>query len=148
MNPSKNDQSQQTHPADSPKTRGSGKGLIIGLVLAIVLVLVVAAVLFAKNRNDQAVNANPAATIDISKTSFSPATVKIKKGQSVTWVNNDSVPHQVAADPYPTHASLPELHSTSLNQGDSYTFTFENKGTFTYQDPLYPTTLKATVVVE
>ena len=148
MNPSNNDQSQKAQPADGRAKPRSGKWLIIGLVLAIVLVLAVAAVLFVKNRNDQAVNANPAATIDISKTAFSPATVKIKKGQSVTWVNDDTVPHQVAADPYPTHASLPELHSTSLNQGDSYTFTFEKKGTFTYQDPLYPTTLKATVVVE
>jgi len=148
MNPSNNDQSQKAQPTDGQSKPRSGKWLIIGLVLAIVLVLAVAAVLFAKNRNDQAANANPAATVDISKTSFAPTTVKIKKGQSVTWVNNDTVPHQVAADPYPTHASLPELHSTSLNQGDSYTFTFEKKGTFTYQDPLYPTTLKATVVVE
>ena len=148
MNPSNNDQPQHAHPTDASAKTRSGKGLIIGLVLAVVLVLIVATVLFVKNRNDNAVNANPAATINIGKTSFAPATVKIKKGQSVTWVNEDTVPHQVAADPYPTHASLPELHSTSLNQGDSYTFTFENKGKFTYQDPLYPTTLKGTVIVE
>ncbi len=146
MNPN-TDQPQQ-HADSNVPARHSGKWLVIGLVVAIVLVLVVASVLFMKNRNDQAVNANPAATIDITKTSYTPGTVTIKKGQSVTWVNNDTVPHQIAADPYPTHSSLPELHSSSLNQGDSYTFTFENKGTFTYQDPLYPTTLKATVVVE
>lgn len=80
---------------------------------------------------------------------FSPATIKIKKGQSVKWVNNSGALHQIASDPHPAHDTLPGLFAPDpINSGDSYTFTFDQAGTYTYHDHLRPFDLKGTVIVE
>lgn len=84
----------------------------------------------------------------ITKDGFSPITIQIKKGDSVTWTNKDSSIHQVAADPYPSHSSLPPLDSGPLNANDSYNFPFEKSGTYTYHDEINPLKLKGTVIVK
>jgi plastocyanin len=90
-----------------------------------------------------------AAQVDLSDMGVIPAVVKIKKGQSVTWTNKSSTLHEIAADPFPTKATLSELDSQdALAQGDSFTFTFDKPGTYTYHDQLNPLASKGTVVVE
>lgn len=37
-------------------------------------------------------------SVSIGSTAFSPAQVKVKAGDSVTWTNNDTVPHTVTFD--------------------------------------------------
>lgn len=89
------------------------------------------------------------ATVTITKTGFVPATIKIKKGQQVTWTNTDTKDHQVSADPHPSHSSLPNLSETSkILPQESMSFTFEKTGTYGYHDELNPLTLKGTVIVE
>lgn len=131
----------------TPRKRGPGKWLVAALIL---VVIGVASVLLIQNRAKQGAEAETnVATVQITDSAFVPETIKIKQGQSVTWVNNGSNLHQVAADPYPSHSKLPSLFSEeSLDQNESYTFTFDKAGTYTYHDPLNPTSLKATVIVE
>lgn len=87
--------------------------------------------------------------IVITKDGFSPATVRVQKGTTVTWTNQDDSPHQVTSDPHPTHEALPGLDSEeALAKGDSFSFTFEQPGTFTYHDHLNPLKLLGTVIVE
>jgi plastocyanin len=88
------------------------------------------------------------AQVEITKNSFSPATLKIAKGDIVVWTNKDTSPHQVASDPYPSNDTVPGLLSDSLATGDSFSFAFDNTGTFTYHDNLNPLKLKGTIVVE
>src|SRR5947207_3040177 len=59
----------------------------------------------------------------ITSKGFLPQAIKIKKGEQIKWVNQDTSAHQIAADPYPNHASLPGLFSLALLSNDSYTFT-------------------------
>lgn len=128
------------------RKRTPGRWLVASVVL---LAVGVASVLLIQNKAKQGVQAEPVATVQITASGFVPETIKIKQGESVTWVNTDTAPHQIAADPLPSHSKLPSLVTDqSLNQNESFTFTFDKKGTYTYHDPLNPDALKATVIVE
>jgi len=88
------------------------------------------------------------ARVSITKAGFTPSTIQIEKGVQVTWTNNDSSPHRVASDPYPTHTSLPALDSEILAPKESFSFIFEKMGTFTYHDHLKPLKIRGTVIVK
>jgi plastocyanin len=50
------------------------------------------------------------ATITISASGVAtPKTVTVAQGAQVTFVNNDSIPHQMFSDPHPEHTDCPEL---------------------------------------
>lgn len=95
---------------------------------------------------------SPAATqsenmVTLIDSGFSPSTITIKSGQSVTFVNNSSSPARVASDPHPIHNGYPGLDALKgSNPGESYTFTFTKVGTFGYHNHLNPST-KGTVIV-
>ena len=65
------------------------------------------------------------ASVSIAGFSFSPATLRVKKGATVTWTNTDSAPHTVTGD-------QGGETSGTLAQGQSYSFTFDALGTFPY----------------
>lgn len=89
------------------------------------------------------------AQVTITSTGFVPAVINIKPGQQVIWINQDKVLHQVAADPHPTHTSLPGFDSAEPSKTkETYAFTFEKSGTFTYHDHLNPLKFKGTVIVK
>lgn len=89
------------------------------------------------------------AEVAITKDTFEPSTLKIKKGTQVTWTNKDNLPHQVASGPHPTHTILDGFDSLDpLNTSDSYSFIFDVSGEFSYHDHLNPSSLKGLVVVE
>jgi plastocyanin len=78
--------------------------------------------------------ANQAAnTITIKADGFSPATITVKKGSPVVWQNSDSSQH--AIDPA---AGSSGPHSPPLKQGESYTYTFKDKGQYKYIDVMAP----------
>ena len=80
------------------------------------------------------------ATASIANFAFSPSVITVKKNTKVTWTNNDSVPHTVTSD------SGTLLSSTTLNTGDTYSFTFTQTGTYSYHCTIHPM-MKGTVVV-
>lgn len=76
-------------------------------------------------------------TITITSQGFNPPTITIKKGESVTWVNNDTVNHQVNSDNHPTHLLYPILNKVGLiKPSESKSLTFDTAGTYTYHDHL------------
>jgi plastocyanin len=70
-------------------------------------------------------------TVNIYSTSFSPKSVTITAGDTIKWVNRDSANHQIYAD----HG---QFISPILKKGQSYSFTFNAAGTYTYKDELHP----------
>jgi len=50
------------------------------------------------------------ATITITATGVAPKQVEIPVGGRVAFVNNDSVPHEMASDPHPVHTDCPPLN--------------------------------------
>jgi plastocyanin len=89
------------------------------------------------------------AQVSILKEGFTPQTITIAKNQQVTWINQDENPHQVASDPHPIHDGLAGFDSEEpLAKGDSFSFIFEEVGTYTYHDHLNPSTIKGIVIVK
>jgi len=66
-----------------------------------------------------------AAAVEIKNFAFNPANLQIAVGTTVTWTNNDSVGHTVTAD-------NGTFDSGTLRQGDKFSFTFNEAGTFAY----------------
>ena len=90
------------------------------------------------------------ATMAVSITSngsfaFSPATITIKVGTTVTWTNTTSAPHTVTSDDGTTFDS--GLNTPIGANGGTYSFTFTKAGTFTYHCQIHPF-MKATVIVQ
>jgi plastocyanin len=79
------------------------------------------------------------ATITMTGSGVSSSNVTIAVGQSVTFVNNDNRPHEIASDPHPIHGSCPSIESGlgQLAPGQSRsTQGFANAGRCTYHDHL------------
>jgi len=88
-------------------------------------------------------------TVAYTDQGFSPKSVTIEQGQTVTWVNQSSRDMWVASGAHPTHMLY---DGTSLNEhctlnaetpfdacraqspGASYSFTFNKEGTWKYHD--------------
>jgi plastocyanin len=59
-------------------------------------------------------------TISITSLGVTPKSVTISRGSQVTFVNNDSRPHDMESDPHPEHTDCPEINSVgTLNPGQS-----------------------------
>jgi plastocyanin len=79
------------------------------------------------------------ATVTIDNFSFSPETLTIKPGTTVTFVNHDDIPHSIVAVDK-------AFRSRALDTDDSYEFTFTTAGDFDYFCGLHPH-MKAKIVV-
>jgi plastocyanin len=53
----------------------------------------------------------PTLTITITPNGANPKTLTVAAGSQVTFVNNDSIDHQMYSDPHPEHTDCPELDS-------------------------------------
>ncbi len=96
------------------------------------------------------VEANTKAEVIVSITSsgFSPASITVEAGTTVTFVNNDTIPHWPASNPHPVHTTLSAFDSKGKVQpGDSYSYTFTDEGTWKYHCHLRPG-LTGEVIVE
>jgi plastocyanin len=78
-------------------------------------------------------------TATIEGFAFNPGTIEISAGTTVTWTNNDSAPHTVTAEGG-------AFQSGRLNQGDTFSFTFDEPGTYTYYCEFHPN-MSGTVIV-
>jgi plastocyanin len=85
--------------------------------------------------------ASPAAVVSIDNFTFTPPTVTVKAGTTVTWTNKDDIPHGIAA----TNNTFPR--SKALDTDDSYSFTFTTPGTYQYFCYVHPH-MTGTIVVQ
>ena len=86
--------------------------------------------------------------VKISSAGFLPKEITIKKGEEVTWVNEDSSGHQVNSAIHPTHQIYPPLNSVGLlESGEKKSLSFPDAGVYKYHDHLNPT-LFGSVTVE
>ncbi len=102
--------------------------------------------------------------ISIKSFAFNPATVEVAKGTTVTWTNEDPINHTVTTGtPPPSGPPLPSgaspTPSPSLSTGDgrinsgriqatsTFSFTFNEVGTFTYFCAVHPR-MVATITVK
>lgn len=141
------------------------KGLLIGIIVVVVIIIIGGFLIFRGGGTSSSAMTPPpipnvptpsvnnptpsnsgssgAAThsVDIANFAFSPASLTINAGDSVTWTNKDSTAHTVTSD------SGSELNSGTLRPGDTYSQTFNTKGEFDYHCSIH-TSMKAKVIVQ
>lgn len=79
-------------------------------------------------------------TITMKNFAFQPAKKTIPKGSSVTWVNHDDAEHNVVAGDG-------AFSSNYLKRDQSFSYTFESSGTFSYKCANHPS-MTATIIVQ
>ena len=79
--------------------------------------------------------------VDIRDFAYNPDPVEVPVGGTVTWTNQDSAPHTA------TGQDRDVLQSGTLNQGESYSQTFNEAGEYEYFCEFHPN-MNGTVVVQ
>lgn len=80
--------------------------------------------------------ASEQATITYSDNGFSPASLTVKSGTTVTVKNTSSRTVQFDSDPHPAHTDDKDLNAGIIEPGKSTTFVAVNKGNFGYHNHL------------
>ncbi len=80
--------------------------------------------------------------MDIKDFSFSQKSLRIKKGTTVTWTNRDTAKHDITPDTETDAFKSSKL----LAKGESYSFTFDTAGKYSYICSPHPY-MKASVEV-
>ncbi|MEI6266466.1 MAG: cupredoxin family copper-binding protein [bacterium] len=124
------------------------KNIIYVIIAVVIGVLAVGGYFVFRNNgnntnNSQKQTTTPTAaettnSVRIKDFAFSPSEIKVKKGTTVTWKNEDSATHKIKSDAF---------ESGDLATGDTYQFKFESTGTFSYICSIHPS-MKGTVTVE
>ena len=99
--------------------------------IALLAVLSAAASLAPNPRAPAAEAATRSVTIKIANFDFSPGVITVPAGTAVTWVNQDDDAHDIVAD-------NKSFHSSPLDTGESYSFTFTAAGTYGYHCGIHP----------
>jgi len=68
--------------------------------------------------------------VTIDNFTFSPAELKVKVGDTVTWSNHDDIPHTVV--------SAGKFRSKALDTDNTFSFTFTAAGDYKYFCSLHP----------
>jgi plastocyanin len=114
--------------------------------LPVIFVLLIAIVLTACSSGGATTSKTTASstysgnTVSIANFAFSPATLPIPAGTTVTWTNNDSTTHTVTSD-------NGVFDSGNLAPNATFSYTFSNAGTFAYHCSIH-TSMTGKIVVK
>ena len=78
--------------------------------------------------------------VKIDNFAFAPQRVVVKAGTTVTWINDEDIPHTVAS-------STKLFKSNALDTKDKFSFTFTTAGAYEYFCSLHPH-MTGTIVVD
>jgi len=117
---------------------------IIVIIIIIILVGVGGYFIFGQGNKNTNSGINPIPgkktenNITIKNFSFSPSTLNINAGTTVSWTNEDSALHRIKSDTF---------NSGDLNENGSFQFTFSQKGTYDYICGIHPS-MKGQIIVK
>jgi plastocyanin len=115
--------------------------LVAAALGAATATLLAAVVIPTWTQTASAQNAAPAGAVSIDNFTFTPQSLKVKAGTTVTWTNKDDIPHGIAS------SDNAFKKSKALDTDDSFSYTFTTPGTFQYFCYIHPH-MVGTVVVE
>jgi plastocyanin len=73
-------------------------------------------------------------TVTIKDLKYAPANIKIKAGETVLWINEDTRDHTVTSD----DAKREDFRSDNLGNGDTFDHPFKKAGKFPYHCKYHP----------
>lgn len=79
--------------------------------------------------------------VTMENISFQPDEMNVAAGTTVTWTNEDGVSHTTTSEDT-------AWDSGTLAGGDTFSFTFEEPGTYAYFCEIHPGQMRATITVE
>ena len=86
-------------------------------------------------------------TIRINRTGFDPASITVKSGSTVRWVNADSTDDSALYNPTHRISVVNIKDSQLLSPGQGWSWIFDKPGSYDYYDMIHPT-LEGIVIVE
>jgi plastocyanin len=102
---------------------------VTGLAMPVMIALLMMAGSTSVAAADQAAAAN--AEVKIDNFSFGPQTVTVPVGATVTWINNDDIPHTVV--------STDGVFKSKVRDTDEkFSYTFTKAGTYSYYCSVHP----------
>lgn len=106
----------------------------LSLTVSTVLLLVFGLVNCSQARPaaNQENNASDKYQVKIDNFSFAPTTVTVPVGTTVTWTNQDDVPHNIRSSEGQT------LKSPVMDTDQKFSFTFTKAGTYSYFCGIHP----------
>jgi plastocyanin len=111
-----------------------------------ILVLFISAIIFTSCSKGSSYNSTPGTTppvansVSIANMSFSPATLTVTAGTTVTWTNNDGITHTVTSD-------VAGFDSGNIIMGGKFSKVFSAAGTYSYHCTIHPE-MKGTIIVK
>lgn len=86
--------------------------------------------------------------IKVEANGFSPKSLNIVAGDTVTFINNDTQEHWPASDDHPAHQIYPEFDSKrALCPGEHWSFRFDKAGAWGMHDHLF-SSFRGTIIVQ
>jgi plastocyanin len=129
---------------------------ILSVVIIVVLVVAGGVIVLTRkhtpsnnmsNMSNMGSNSNSTAVatdkVSISNFSFSPSSITVKKGTTVTWTNHDSIAHTVVETDGKTGPN-----SQNIDNGKTYSFTYNTVGAFAYHCSIHPEMTGTVTVTE
>jgi len=102
---------------------------VTGLAMPVMIALLMMAGSTSVAAADQAAAVN--AEVKIDNFSFGPQTVTVPVGATVTWINNDDIPHTVV--------STDGVFKSKVRDTDEkFSYTFTKAGTYSYYCSVHP----------
>ncbi len=118
------------------------KRLIVGIVVIVLAILGGVYYFFnnksAPNTSAPLATASAQNTITLTQNGFSPSTLTIKVGTTVTWINKSGTQATVNSNPHPIHTDYPPLNLGSFSNGAILSLIFNKAGTYGYHNHLNP----------
>jgi plastocyanin len=114
------------------------RALFIRSVILSVLFLLAILALEISNLSAPAQTAD--ATVTIDNFTFEPQRLTVKTGTTVTWINQDDIPHALASN-------AKVFKSKALDTDDKFSFTFATPGVYDYFCSMHPH-MTGTILVE
>lgn len=90
----------------------------------------------------------PEVTVDMKDIAFAPLAIRISRGTTVAWTNQDTLDHYVNTDSHPAHTQHLSLNSKLLKPGDSYSYTFDKPGLYGYHCSAHAGAMSGMILVE
>lgn len=84
------------------------------------------------------------AEVVMENSTFKPQEITVQPGTTITWVNEDSFDHTVTSG---TRGNATDMFDKTVPGGGSFSFTFEEPGTYEYFCSIHPG-MHGVVVVE
>jgi plastocyanin len=122
------------------RARAASRSILVAAVLSTALLSAACGSSGPANHTGAVTKTADGATVNTGLLAFSPETVSIRKGQTVTWVGGDNIAHvlvegsyQVGTDKLRTEQTDDKAFTLDLTKsGQKVSHTYDAVGTFTY----------------